>query len=494
MDAGGIAASWWRGGLARGGRRTVVAAVAVLVAAGAGAPGALALSPPHIFWANEGGSTIGEANLDGTGATESLIPGASSPSGVAVDAQHLYWANSGSIGEANLDGTDPKQSFISGASTPIAVAVNGQHIYWTNASTGSIGEANLDGSDPNQSFITGAIFPSGLAVDAQHIYWANAQGNTIGEANLDGTGVNQHFITGASGPTGVAVNGQHIYWTNFDASTIGEANLDGTGVNQSFITGATDPLGVAVSVPIASVSPASPPAFATTPQGTLSAPQTLTVSNTGQVDLTISGLSFSGADPGDFVIGSNSCLGSIAPGESCQLQVSFAPGGQGARSATLLIASNDNANSPLSVPLSGTGGNLPQGPQGLQGSQGPPGTMGTQGPTGAQGPAGPAGKVELVSCTTVTKNVKGHRRKVKQCTTKLVSGTVTFTTTAGDPQATLSRGPVVYGTGARVGLGQGRFGLLLVAKRRLTPGHYVLTQRTRQGQRWITTRSQIQIR
>ena len=126
----------------------------------------------------------------------------------------------------------------------------------------------------------------------------------------------------------------------------------------------------------------------------LSGPPTLTVTNTGQQDLLISGLPFTGASAGDYIVSSNSCLGSVAPGESCQITAGFAPQGQGQRTATLRIASNDYANSPLQVPLSGTGGSLPKGSPGTPGQQGPPGQQGApgqQGPPGQQGSTGPPG-------------------------------------------------------------------------------------------------------
>jgi hypothetical protein len=314
---------------------------------------------------------------------------------VAVDGRHVYWANSdsGAIGEANLDGTGVDQGFITGASGPNGVAVDGQHIYWDNSGSGTIGEANLDGSGVNQSLITGANYPGAVAVDGRHIYWGNLGTGTIGEANLDGTDVNQSFITGANAPYDVAVDGQHIYWANEGSSTIGEANLDGTGVNQSLITGTDGPVGLAVSVPVATVSPSTPPAFPATPQGELSAPSTVTVSNSGQRDLSIAGLSFTGANPGDFLVTSDSCLANIAPGDSCQIGVSFAPQAQGARSAALRIATSDYANGPLTVSLSGTGGPLPTGTQGIQGPQGIQGTQGVQGPQGIQGPRGVAGTI-----------------------------------------------------------------------------------------------------
>jgi HYDIN/CFA65/VesB family protein/collagen triple helix repeat protein len=388
-----------------------------------------------------------------------------------------------------------------------AQALTPPRIYWNEYAAHTIAEANLDGTGVNQSFITGASDPFGVAVDGSHVYWTNAGSGTIAEANLDGTGVNQSFITGASDPYGVAVDGSHVYWTNAGSDTIAEANLDGTGVNQSFITGITSVVGLAVSVPVAQAS--APAAFPTTPQGMLSAPETLTVSNAGQRDLRISGLSFAGLDPGDFIVGSNSCLGAVAPGESCRLTVQFAPQAQGTRSATLDIQSNDYTNSPLAVPLSGSSGGLTQGPAGPTGPQGPAGPTGPHGPagptgpqgpagpTGPQGPAGPTGrqgspgKIELITCTTVIKKI--NHRNVQKCTGRLVSGTIKFTASPVRVRATLARGRLVYATGADVPMGRGRSQLLLTDLRQLHPGRYTLTVRTRHGRRWTTRRRAITI-
>ncbi len=167
---------------------------------------------------------------------------------------HIYWTSfsvPGSIGRANLDGTGATESFIRGRGdeAPIAVATHGRYIYWTNDGAdgkGSIGRANLDGTDVNQNFITGATGPAGLAIEGKHIYWTNhyliprAENpyGSIGRANLNGTHVNQAFITATVLPRGIAVDDKYIYWANDWAhGTIGRANLSGTGINQQFMTG-----------------------------------------------------------------------------------------------------------------------------------------------------------------------------------------------------------------------------------------------------------------
>ena len=343
---------------------------------GASSPGAIAVDGQHIYWINRGNHTIGRANLDGTGVNESFITPAhvGLVGGIAVNSKFIYWGEgtNETVGRANVDGTGvPNDSFITGGNQTEGVAVDGNRIYWNNAGNGSLGEATLDGTVIGQALgFPGAYH---LALDGQHLYFANVNpGGALWRSSLDGTGGDLSFIADGNNPQGLVVDSQHLYWGDSTGTEIRFSNLDGTGVSASFINTGTTPNDVAVSVPIANVS--SPPAFASTPQGTLGTPRTVTVSNTGHQVLTVSGLSFAGPNANDFLIGSNTCMGRIDPGSTCQLEVYFAPQAPGARAATLLVTSNDVANSPDGIPLSGTGGALPQGPAGTNGTNGTNGT------------------------------------------------------------------------------------------------------------------------
>lgn len=241
----------------------------------------------------------------------------------------------------------------------------------------------------------------------------------------------------------------------------------------------------------------SPLSFATQAQSTISSPQTVTVTNTGLGPLVLTGLTFVGSDPQDYLVTSNGCLGPIGPDDSCTVGISFAPQEQGASSASLQIATND-PNSPAMISLSGTGGQLPQGPPGQTGAAGPTGATGQTGATGATGPRGPAGQIELVVCDKVIKTVtiSGHKHKVtvQRCTTRLVSGTVRFTTESSDLRASVSRAHVVYGTGVAVPRGARHWELLLTRHmRRLRSGRYTLTLRTLRGRHRIVERTTITI-
>ncbi|MBV8952484.1 MAG: hypothetical protein JO179_00010 [Solirubrobacterales bacterium] len=224
-------------------------------------PFEVAVDGQHMYWATPG--AIGSAKLDGTGVNNNFVTGlGNNLNGVAVDAQHVYWADGfgsaggpGIVGRANLNGMSVNQNFITGHDEVTGVAVEGQHIYWSDYDSGQIGTANLDGSDASNYFVN-ASNPTAIAVNSQYIYWANDVSATIGRASLDGSSVNPSLVTGLNEPKAVAVDGQHVYWANGGSHSIGRANLDGTGVNQNFITGAGDLSGVAVSPPIGLTAPA----------------------------------------------------------------------------------------------------------------------------------------------------------------------------------------------------------------------------------------------
>jgi hypothetical protein len=96
--------------------------------------------------------------------------------------------------------------------------------------------------------------------------------------------------------------------------------------------------------------------FASQLVGTTSSSQSVTLTNSGTAALTISGVAVSGANAADFNQ-TNTCPlapASLAVNATCAITVSFTPSATGARSAGVQISDNA-ANSPQSVVLSGTG-------------------------------------------------------------------------------------------------------------------------------------------
>lgn len=87
--------------------------------------------------------------------------------------------------------------------------------------------------------------------------------------------------------------------------------------------------------------------------GHISSSRTVTLSNTGQISLSLSNISLGGSHANNFSL-TNGCGSSLAPGASCDLQVMFIPSTTGTRNATIQIVSNA-PSSPNSVSLTGVG-------------------------------------------------------------------------------------------------------------------------------------------
>ncbi len=117
---------------------------------------------------------------------------------------------------------------------------------------------------------------------------------------------------------------------------------------------------VAPKTPAATPSPTSV-AFGSSPVGTPTASQTVTLNSTGTADLILSSVpTIAGTNPGDFnITAGNTCTAGLdlPPGASCITNVNFDPTRTGSRDATLQFADNATAGSPQNVDLNGTGGN-----------------------------------------------------------------------------------------------------------------------------------------
>jgi hypothetical protein len=89
---------------------------------------------------------------------------------------------------------------------------------------------------------------------------------------------------------------------------------------------------------------------------TTSAPQSVTVTNTGTSTVTFTSFTISGENSGDYQLGTGTCnpSGTLAAGANCTVAVTFTPTVAGTRSATLAIADNATG-SPQMVSLTGVG-------------------------------------------------------------------------------------------------------------------------------------------
>jgi hypothetical protein len=94
--------------------------------------------------------------------------------------------------------------------------------------------------------------------------------------------------------------------------------------------------------------------FGTQPVDTTSTAQTITLSNGGSAALSISGLTITGANSGDFVEVADTCGSVLVGGGNCTIGVAFTPSATGQRTATLSITDNASG-SPQTATFTGTG-------------------------------------------------------------------------------------------------------------------------------------------
>ncbi|MCK5601812.1 DUF1566 domain-containing protein, partial [Candidatus Pacearchaeota archaeon] len=87
--------------------------------------------------------------------------------------------------------------------------------------------------------------------------------------------------------------------------------------------------------------------------GTISPPETIKISNTGDADLVLGDVKLDGVGAGQFSIVVSCAYFTIAPGSSFDLEVTYNPTVSGAASAVLQINCNDSETSFLEIPLLG---------------------------------------------------------------------------------------------------------------------------------------------
>ena len=130
---------------------------------------------------------------------------------------------------------------------------------------------------------------------------------------------------------------------------VGDDSYPGVALSASGrLVGVSDP-----DVPGLDVNP-DPVVFDDTPVGSPAPLRTATVSNTGEVPVTVESLAVAGVAAADFTIVIDSCTQqTLSVGSACDLQIEFAPSDAGARTASLDVAGSAGASA--SVVLEGSG-------------------------------------------------------------------------------------------------------------------------------------------
>jgi hypothetical protein len=163
--------------------------------------------------------------------------------------------------------------------------------------------------------------------------------------------VNPGAVTGRSDASGAFKIESSPYSSSTCRVTVSDGSTS-TSASLAGCTPSTTSSPPSTSAPAASLAPASL-TFASRDTGTTSAPQQVTVTNTGTAGLFIN----SAAVPNtlDFTVVGDGCSGlTLAAGTSCSVAIAFSPTVAGTRTAQLTVT--DNApNSPQTAPLTGSG-------------------------------------------------------------------------------------------------------------------------------------------
>jgi uncharacterized repeat protein (TIGR02543 family) len=239
--------------------------------------------------------------------------------------------------------------YLGSATTVTAVPVVGYHfVNWTDAGGAVISTVN----PLTVTNVTAAMtITANFAINTYPVNFVAGVGGTISGVLTQTV----PYLGSASSVTAIPNAGYlFVSWT-------GNGGFKTTAANPLTVTGVTKAMNIranfAISAPVTTVAPASV-VFPGQSIKTISTAQTVTVTNSGNLPLSIFSINLGGLNPGSFAQ-VNTCpikgAGlALAPGASCTISVTFNPNTVGVMSASLMVKVAAPAVS-ATVALSGTG-------------------------------------------------------------------------------------------------------------------------------------------
>jgi hypothetical protein len=203
---------------------------------------------------------------------------------------------------------------------------------------------------------TVTLLPAGLKFATQLVGTASGQQT----ATLTNTGsqtvtISNIAITGAFSetnncPASLSVGGNCQIQVVFQPKVAGSASGKLTVTDNA--TGSPQSVGLIGTGTVMTVSPVGVN-FGDQKVGTKSAAAPITLTNTGASKVSITGITITGTNSGDFTQ-TNNCGSSLVSKSSCIIKVTFTPKAKGSRSAAVSVSDN-GGGSPQTVSLAGTG-------------------------------------------------------------------------------------------------------------------------------------------
>jgi hypothetical protein len=268
----------------------------------------------------------------------------------------------------------PQTITLSGIGTP-APAAEVQFTPTILSAIAGTAPANcVSPAEPGPALQTQLCGPTAVAVDySGNIYIAEQSANVVKKLANNGTVTTFAGVEGAAGsyggdngpasaaqlnaPLGLAVDGLgNVYISDSGNGRIREVNATTNtittfvgGGNSTYFNGGT---GTTAAAPVALLSPTTL-SLGSVATGTTTSAQVLTLSNTGNAALAVSGITIGGANASDFAE-TTTCGTTLAVEASCTISVTFTPSSVASFAATISVA-DSAAGSPQIASLSGSG-------------------------------------------------------------------------------------------------------------------------------------------
>ena len=307
---------------------------------------------------------------DGGASTASTL---NAPSGVTLDAgENLYISDTNNAVLRRIEASTGTIQTIAGSpgsvgysssgisseivlASPSGVAVDGSTLWISDSANSVVQEITYSGATIS--------FPVSLQISTQTVIPLTLSNAGNQPMNISAISTSNGFSYSGSCPNNGALGLGASCSVNvlFSPIVVGLQTGQISFLDDSLNHGSSQVISLSgtnpYSGPIGSLTNGSV-GFTPTLLGSTTAPQTITLSNTGTGTLDLNGISINGANATDFTQ-TNNCASTLAPGAQCSINITFTPSGTGSRLATLIITDNSGnvINFTQSTALSGTGTN-----------------------------------------------------------------------------------------------------------------------------------------
>ena len=283
---------------------------------------------------------------------------------LSITSIAITGTNTADFSQTNTCGTSVaagKSCTISVKFTPQAAETRSASVSVSDNAAGSPQLASLTGTGLGVPQIS--LSPATLSFGNQNVKVAStAKTITLSNPGSAALSITRIAITGTNATdfsqtdtcgTSVAIGGSCTISVTFTPQATGSRSASVSVTDNATSSPQSASLsGTGVDVAQISLSPTTL-SFGSQKHKTTSSARTITLSNPGSATLSITGITITGTDPGDFSQ-TNTCGTSVAAGKSCTISVKFTPQATGARSASLSIKDNA-AGSPQTAALGGNG-------------------------------------------------------------------------------------------------------------------------------------------